>query len=190
MTLVQEVNVEQIRSHVESIKEFQTFAKELFVSVGEEAKRRLSLRYEGVGYKYQLARLPEVSAKFEKEYGVAPIIGWVAMSFAGHDQPQVHIGTLFNYGTWPITYTVGFHLLEDEYQQVTTEVHRVDWDELVGLQTTYQYSKPNGEHMFNSQDIELDLQSLTESKEKMVEQIVKYYEQGVPIVEKLKTRDR
>ncbi|GHH99881.1 hypothetical protein [Neobacillus kokaensis] len=188
MTLVQTVNVEQIQSHVESIKEFQSFAKELFVSVGEEAKLRLSSRYEGVSYKYQLARLPDVIAKFEKEYGEAPIIGWVAMSFAGHDQPRVHIGTLLNYGSWPLTYTVGFHLLEDEYQQVTTEVHALDWDELVGLQTAYEYSKPNGEHMFNSLELELDLQSLTESKEKLVEQIVKYYEQGALIVERLKRK--
>jgi hypothetical protein len=190
VTLVQEVNVEKIQSHVQSIKEFQTFAKELFISVGEEAKRRLSLRFEGVDYKYQLARLPEVIAKFEKVYGEAPIIGWVAMSFADHASHRVHIGILLNYGTWPLTYTVGFHLLEDEFQQVSANVDALDWDESVGLQTTYQYSKPNGEHMFNSLELELDLLSLTESKEKIVELIVKYYEQAAPIVKMLKQQDR
>lgn len=188
MTLVQEVNVEQIQSHVQSIKEFQAFAKQLFISVGEEAKCRLSTRFDGVDYKYQLVRLPEVIAKFEKEYGEAPIIGWVAMSFALQDSNRVHIGTLLNYGSWPLTYSVGFHLLEDEYQQVTADLHSLDWEEAVGQQTTYQYSKPNGEHMFNSPELELDLLSLTRSKEKIVEQIVNYYEQAVPIVKKLKRK--
>ncbi|MGE8081660.1 hypothetical protein [Peribacillus loiseleuriae] len=185
MTLVQEVNVKQIQSHAQSIKEFQTFAKELFISIGEEAKRRLSSHFDGVDYKYQLARLPEVIAKFEKEYGEAPIIGWVAMSFVLHNSNRVHIGTLLNYGSWPLTYSVGFHLLEDEYHQVTSDLHSLDWEEVVGLQTTYQYSKPNGEHMFNSPELELDLLSLTESKEKIIEQIVKYYEQAAPIVERI-----
>jgi len=188
MNLIQKVNIEQIQSHVKSIKEFQTFAKQLFVSVGEETKRRLSSRFDGVEYKYQLARLPDVIAKFEEEYGEAPIIGWVAMSFAGQAPNRVHIGTLLNYGEWPLTYTVGFHLLEEEYRQVTEELDSADWEKMVGYKTTYQYSKPNGEHMFNSSAFELDLASLTKSKEKMVETIVSYYEQAAPIVAKLEKK--
>ena len=188
MNLMQTVNVEQIQSHVKSIKEFQTFAKQLFVSVGEEAKRRLSSHFAGVEYKYQLARLPDVIAKFEKEYGEAPIIGWVAMSFADQEPHRVHIGTLLNYGEWPLTYTVGFHLLEEEYRPVAEELHSLEWEKLIGCKTTYQYSKPNGEHMFNSLTFELNLTSLTESKEKMVETIVNYYEQAAPIVVKLKKK--
>lgn len=186
MTLVQEVNVEQIQSYVQSVKEFQIFAKQLFISVGEEAKRRLSSRFPGIDYKYQLARLPDVIAKFEKQYGEAPIIGWVAMSFESQAPNRVHIGTLLNYGKWPLTYTVGFHLLEDKFSQVAADLDSLNWEEAIGLKTAYQYSKPNGEHMFNSAELELDLESLTESKEKMVQQIINYYELAAPIVKKLK----
>ncbi|OCA87202.1 hypothetical protein [Pseudobacillus wudalianchiensis] len=188
MNLIQTVNVEQIQSHVESIKEFQAFAKQLFLSVGEEAKRRLSFCFDGVEYKYQLARLPDVIARFEEEYGEAPIVGWVAMSFADQEPQRVHIGTLLNYGKWPLTYTVGFHLLEDEYQQVAEELRSLNWGKLIGCEPAYQYSKPNGEHMFNSSAVELNLASLTESKEKMVEMIVRYYEQAAPIAAKLRKK--
>ncbi|KMY53325.1 hypothetical protein AC623_04395 [Bacillus sp. FJAT-27231] len=188
MNLIQTVNVEKIQSHVESIKEFQAFAKQLFLSVGEEAKRRLSSYFDGVEYKYQLARLPDVIARFEEEYGEAPIVGWVAMSFADQEPQRVHIGTLLNYEKWPLTYTIGFHLLEDEYKQVAEELHSLNWEKLIGCEPAYQYSKPNGEHMFNSTAVELNLASLTESKEKMVEMIVRYYEQAAPVVAKLRKK--
>lgn len=175
---------EKIKNHIETRKEFKEFVTTLFTTIGEKVKHNLSADYPEVEYKYLISRSPEVIAKFEKEYGQAPDVGWVAMSFHGHSLYSVHIGTLFDFGYWPITYSIGFHILDREWQQFRKHIDSLEWENHLGLLPNYEYCKPNGEHMYNDREKELLLKDLDQQIDEIVKRISQYYTTVAPIVSK------
>jgi len=113
--------------------------------------------------------------------GVVPPCEWVAFSFGGLALHDFHIGVVLDLDHWPVTYSVGLHIMDEALTPFKQAVDALDWASYLGHPPQFTYAAQVRESRWIDPTREMDFSDLRGEVEHIVERVARYYRAAAPV---------
>ena len=184
MEPIGKVDARKLAAFVQGRAEYTRVFPGLLRVVGTKVESQLAARFPGIrGVVGEDVR--EQAKALLPQYGDHPPLDWVAFAFAGLRPWEVHVGVVWNFSTWPVTYRVGFHLGYD-LMRAESRFRDLPWKELVGADVEFVDVRPMNEVQWDDPPRRPDLNRLDAVVAHIVGRAVRYYEAVAPHVAALR----
>ena len=180
MESIGKVDARKLAAFVRGRAEYARVFPRLYRVVGAEVESRLAARFPGVrGVVGEDVR--EQAKALLPQYRDHPPLDWVAFGFAGLNPWHIHVGVVWAFSAWPVTYRVGFHLGYD-LMRAERRFRDLPWKKMVGAGGQFVDVRGMHEIQWDDPPHRPDLTRLDDIMEQIVGRAVRYYEAVAPHV--------
>lgn len=180
MESIGKANARKLAAYVRGRAEYARLFPRLLRVVGMEVESQLAGRFPGIrGVVGEDVR--EQAKALLPEYADHPPLDWVAFGFAGLRPWEIHVGVVWNFSAWPVTYRVGFHLGYD-LMRSARRFRRLPWRKMVGGEVEFVDVRGMHEVQWDDPPRRPDLSRLDAVVAHVVGRAVRYYEAVAPHV--------